>query len=574
MIDLTKLFKLTKETGQVQEGQGSTASYTAEKALTGHDNTTQKTRTRPRRKSVIKVNPGHKQRTMQKNKLRAEPNSNKVDAVPVISQLDTAKSIDPIPETPVPSTKSAIVLQRTASILSPTSAPSIAPVQHSNIDPIDGTTTPIQATAPPIVLNQNGSDKPLSNGVLGNEPLERIEVTTIANTSSSQTLPPIDTTSLEEPCNFGETIPEPEVYYGNNSLPSYEGKSYDILIAELNQAHTTIAIQSKRISELEGICKERTESEWEAQVRRLKRQLENAGIQVAVNMNYDEIKEKMKVIAASMGELEGGPIVEHPNLKIQAQLRRKYFDLELEMDKLYSAMVASDEYEVEMKEKESTWHRNNIEASREALIRVRNCIPVHVSTMTTEVLANELHLHKNAVAYAKRLKSLKALNLLRMNPQKLRVLHPCELVQVSFSKLSILEKKALYGAVTDLADEWNSQPSNMFFAKKHDWFKSLRNTLMQEMLTLEVHLQPEHKCTLGSQCPASLQAKLDMFYEIPCIFTKGSEFPQDGDVIPMAAPVVKPTQVEVTPSSPPNSKTMHHPPPNVLQAIKLRKKIE
>ncbi|OQR81997.1 hypothetical protein THRCLA_11227 [Thraustotheca clavata] len=441
---------------------------------------------------------------------------------------------DGISETPV--AKSAIALKHIPSTLTVKSTP---PVHHGKNDYIDATTTP------PIVPVQNGSDERLSN-----------ESITIPNSWPS---PPLDSPSLLESSTSEEPLAS------GNSLQLCECKRHDEFIAELEQAHKTIAAQSKRILELEGICQDRTESEWEGQVRQLKRQLENAGIQVAADMKYTDIKEKMRVIAASMDELEGGPIVEHTDKKIQAQLRRKYFDLELEMDKLYSAMVASDEYEVEIKDKELTWHSNNINASREALVRVRNCIPVHISFMTTEVLVNELHLHNNAGAYAKRLKSLKTLHVLRMDPQKLRVLHPCELVQLSFSKLSILEKKAVYAALTDVAAEWSSQPSN---------------TLMSEMSALDMHLQPEHNCTLRSQCPATVQARLDIFYETTCIFTKGSEFPVDGDVVPIAIPVTKPETVRTIPvevkpsSSTPESKTMRCAPINILQAISLRPKIE
>ncbi|OQS05453.1 hypothetical protein THRCLA_02421 [Thraustotheca clavata] len=426
-------------------------------------------------------------------------------------------------------------------------------VKKISSEPIDGATTPIQS----ILLKQDDRDQ------LGNEPLKS---PTIPNSWSSDQLSLI---SLEDPNFVGENVPEHEEEPLVCDLENHQN-----LEKELELARATIAAQDKRILELEAICKQRTESEWEAQVRRLKRQLENAGIQVAVNMNYDDIKQKMKDIAAKMGEIEGGPNATHTDKKLQAQLRRKYFDLELEMDKLYSAMVASDEYEVEMKEKETTWHRNNIEVSREALVRIRNCIPVNVSAMTTEVLVDELHLHKNAAVYAKRLKSLKALNLLRMDPQKLCVLHPCELVQLSFSKLSILEKKALYGAISDIADEWSSQPSNTFFVKKLDWFKSLRNGLMSELSALEMHLQPEHECTLGSQCPATVQAKLDLFYETPCIFPRGSEFPVDGHVIPIATPPsIKPkTSLPVAVKS--SNSDSKKPQANFLLAIQLRPKIE
>lgn len=87
---------------------------------------------------------------------------------------------------------------------------------------------------------------------------------------------------------------------------------------------------------------------------KLERQLNQAGIKIAEDIPYEEAKARVNMTAKRMGEIGSSEVV-HPDKDEQKRLREEYFMLEQDMEKYSTAMMASDEYIQEQKDKEIKW---------------------------------------------------------------------------------------------------------------------------------------------------------------------------------------------------------------------------
>ncbi|OQR86554.1 hypothetical protein ACHHYP_10434 [Achlya hypogyna] len=340
------------------------------------------------------------------------------------------------------------------------------------------------------------------------------------------------------------------------------------------QLESQIAALELRVAELQQVRAVAPVSDLEKENRRLKRQLEQAGMQVADDMSYAEAKARMTAISRRMAEI-GSSDVTHPDKATQAALQGEYFTLEQEMEKCYVAMLASEEYELEVRAREVAWHTQHNVAHAAALAQVRRAIPVQVASLPKAALLRELAGRPDGPAFARRLKSVKALHLVRANPATLLVVHPCELVKLPFTKLCVLERQALYAALADVAAEWRKNDKNKHFADKLKWFKGLRDGLMRDVALLERHGPPDHPCDVPARCPALVESKAAEPYLTPGNFPSGAVFASPGDAAPMpeARHVAPPVSEDKAPPGP-----LRRPAPtsgvpmSLLAALQARKK--
>jgi hypothetical protein len=82
----------------------------------------------------------------------------------------------------------------------------------------------------------------------------------------------------------------------------------------------------------------------------------------------------------------GGQDVEHPDKEEQARLRREYYELTLEMERMDSALVLTDEYRKDREQEEDAWEKKHVIGNEEALRRVRRHMPVTCRSMTIDDL--------------------------------------------------------------------------------------------------------------------------------------------------------------------------------------------
>ncbi|KDO20100.1 hypothetical protein SPRG_14639 [Saprolegnia parasitica CBS 223.65] len=319
-----------------------------------------------------------------------------------------------------------------------------------------------------------------------------------------------------------------------------EAPALDATNARVATLEGQLATAKRQLETLQRETPARPVSDLEKENRRLKRQLEQAGMQVADNMSYADAKASMTSISRRMAEI-GSSDVQHQDKAVQAALQGEYFTLEQEMEKCYVAMMASEEYEAEIREAEIAWHTKYLATHEAALRSVRQGIPVHVANLSKDALVAHLQAQTSrpdAPVVARRLKTLKVLHLLRVEPQKILVVHPCELVKLPFNKLCLLERQALYAALFDIAAEWQKQDKNKNFGDKFKWFKSLRDGLMRDVAAIEAHIGPDHTCELKARCPGHLEQKAADVYATSWGFPSGAIFPSAADVVPVEAPAV------------------------------------
>ena len=82
----------------------------------------------------------------------------------------------------------------------------------------------------------------------------------------------------------------------------------------------------------------------EKRQKKLEKQLEQAGVAIAEDIDYDVCLKKVAEIGKRMGEI-GGSDVTHPDKEEQNRLREEYFKLEQEMEKYNNALLMTDEYQ-------------------------------------------------------------------------------------------------------------------------------------------------------------------------------------------------------------------------------------
>ncbi|OQS00366.1 hypothetical protein THRCLA_05978, partial [Thraustotheca clavata] len=186
-------------------------------------------------------------------------------------------------------------------------------------------------------------------------------------------------------------------------------------------------------------------------LRKMERQLKQAGINVAEDIPYDEAKEKVEEISKRLQEIGSSEVVCDDKQK-QAELRKEYFRLEQEMEKYNTALMMTDEYLEAEREKERQWHLKNKDENAACLLVLRQCIPVNISVLTERDLADTL-----GAEIAKKLKRTNVLQLVRTDPKTIQRMHPSVIEAYRLTGLSVFERRGLDEVLSTPATEWKKQ---------------------------------------------------------------------------------------------------------------------
>ena len=273
--------------------------------------------------------------------------------------------------------------------------------------------------------------------------------------------------------------------------------------------------------------------EAEARQKKLEKQLQQAGVQIAEDIPYEEAKEQVRVVAARMNEI-GGSQSDDP------KLREEYFKLEQEMEKCTTALQLTDEWAKEQEDMERDWeescHFDNITALR----KIRRCMPVDVRNLTEHELTSIPSPNGNLLPadMAKKFKRTNILQILRMNPDDIVRMHPSTLENMRVTGLTLTERRALYAHLKEVGQKWLAKKTDQMFERKFNWFNMMKGNFKEVLYSYERHVEqygppenhtyatrddPDSGCPLiGKQCP--IRADRSMNYDLDYGYPEGDEY--------------------------------------------------
>jgi hypothetical protein len=333
------------------------------------------------------------------------------------------------------------------------------------------------------------------------------------------TLQPLDEPKYEvslpvQSGNSGPADKQPAPSSGKNVAAIKEG--HEVVDSELAKAARAVTAlgdgdMSKLLEKLRmGDMKDLLDKLHEAEKRqkKLEKQLAQAGVAIAEDIEYQEALGKVEQIAKRMNEIGGSDVIVADKAE-QNRLREEYFKLEQEMERYNTALVLSEEYQAEQDRLELKWEADNEPYNIEALKKIRRHMPVNIRNLS------EAELTKNPspngkylpLEIAKKFKRTNILQCLRLNPDDLECMHPATLENMRVTGLTLTERRALYIHFKPLGPKWEKNKAEKMTERKWTWYQMMRNNFKENVAPYQRHIDqyggPEkHTCPLiGKQCP-------------------------------------------------------------------------
>ena len=257
--------------------------------------------------------------------------------------------------------------------------------------------------------------------------------------------------------------------------------------------------------------------EAEKRQKKLEKQLAQAGVAIAEDIDYGEALQKVAQIAKRMGEI-GGSDVTHEDKDEQNRLREEYFKLEQEMERYNTALMLTDEYQKEQDRLEQKWEDDNREDNLEALKKIRRHMPVKIrhlseAQLTSTMSPNGKFLPK---AIAKKFKRTNVLQAIRINPDDLERMHPSTLENMRVTGLTLTERRALYAHLKPLGPRWEKNKAEKMTERKWTWYKMMKSNFKENLAPYQRHVEqygpPDNHVgcpLLGKQCPIKADKMID-----------------------------------------------------------------
>ena len=268
----------------------------------------------------------------------------------------------------------------------------------------------------------------------------------------------------------------------------------------------------------------------EKRQRKLEKQLAQAGVAIAEDIDYGEAKVKVEQIAKRMNEI-GGSDVEVADKEEQTRLREEYFKLEQEMERYNTALMLTEEYQAEIERQEREWEESNRADNEEALRKIRRHMPVKIRHMSEAELTNTPTPNGKFLpkAIAKKFKRTNVLQCLRLNPDDLERMHPSTLENMRVTGMTLTERRAVYCHLQSLGPKWEKNKAEKMTERKWTWYQMMKNNFKENLAPYKRHVDqygPPHNhvgCPLlGKQCP--IKADLMVDYNGDYGYTPEAEF--------------------------------------------------
>lgn len=284
-----------------------------------------------------------------------------------------------------------------------------------------------------------------------------------------------------------------------------------------NAARAVSALGEKDVSALLAQLQQGDMGALIKKMQKLEKQLAQAGIAIAEDIDYDEANRKVVEIANRMAEI-GGSDVTHPDKEVQNRLREEYFKLEQEMERYSTALKLTEEYQAEQERMERLWEETNAGPNEEALRKIRRHMPVKIRNMSEAELTNTPSPNGKFLpkAMAMKFKRTNILQLLRVNPDDIERMHPASLEGMRVTGLTLTERRAIYAHLKSLGPRWDKNKAEAMTKRKFEWFKMLKLNFKETVAPYQRHVEqygpPENHvgCPLiGKQCPIKADRMMD-----------------------------------------------------------------
>jgi hypothetical protein len=277
----------------------------------------------------------------------------------------------------------------------------------------------------------------------------------------------------------------------------------------------------------------------EKRQKKLEKQLAQAGVAVAEDIDYDICMQKVQEIGKRMNDI-GGSDVTHPDKAEQNRLREEYFKLEQGMEKYNSALMLTDEYQQEQDRLEKKWEEDNAPGNLEALKKLRRHMPVEVRNMSEAMLTNEPTPNGKYIpkATAKKFKRTNVLQLIRRHPDDIVRMHPSTLDNMRVTGLTLTERRALYEHLRPAGPQWKAMKAEKMTERKWTWYTMMKSNFKENLASWQRHvdqygppgshpyatrINPNEGCPLiGKQCPLKADKLID--YDGDYGYTDGAEY--------------------------------------------------
>lgn len=264
----------------------------------------------------------------------------------------------------------------------------------------------------------------------------------------------------------------------------------------------------------------------EKRQKKLEKQLQQAGVAVAEDIDYDTCMKKVAEIGKRMNEI-GGSDVTHPDKEEQNRLREEYFKLEQDMEKYNSALMLTDEYQAEQDRIEKKWEEDNLPGNMEALRKIRRHMPVEVRNMSEAMLTEEPSPNGKYLpkATAKKFKRTNVLQIIRRHPDDVVRMHPSTLENMRVTGLTLTERRAIYAHLMPCGPQWKAQKAEKMTERKWTWYNMMKNNFKESLASYQRHVaqygppgahpyatraNPNEGCPLiGKQCPLKADKLID-----------------------------------------------------------------
>ena len=279
--------------------------------------------------------------------------------------------------------------------------------------------------------------------------------------------------------------------------------------------------------------------EAEKRQKKLEKQLAQAGIGIAEDIDYSEALAKVEQIAKRMNEIGGSDVV-LPDKEEQNKLREEYFKLEQEMERYNTALMMTEEYQAEQDRIEKKWEDDNFADNLEALKKIRRHMPVKIKSMSEADLCSNPSPNGKFLpkAIAKKFKRTNILQIIRINPDDIERMHPSTLENMRVTGLTLTERRALYCHLKVLGPKWEKNKAEKMTERKWTWFKMMKNNFKENLAPYTRHVEqygppgnhpyatrdnPNSGCPLiGKQCP--IKADLVIDYNNDYGYPDGDEY--------------------------------------------------
>jgi len=162
---------------------------------------------------------------------------------------------------------------------------------------------------------------------------------------------------------------------------------------------------------------------------------------------------------------------------------KEYFRLEEQLSKYSSALMLTDEYAEEVRRMEQDWEDSIKADNMAAICKLRSHIPVNIRHLTEEQLVTTATPNGKMLPrpIARKFKRTNILQLLRVDPDDIEMMHPSLLEGMRTTSLTLTERRALHEHFREVVERWKERRSDPSIEKKWQWYQSLRSKFKETL---------------------------------------------------------------------------------------------